>query len=103
MVFKIGVGSPVLTPVCVHQHRLAPYILHLKKFWTDLYTVSVVCFNDDSLEVSAPVQCYFTEIISIFIAMKGAIQVGSGIGHHFNFADLKLRAGLIKLPGSFAA
>jgi hypothetical protein len=46
-------------------------------------------------------QMYIRKVSSIFIAMKGTIHIGAGIGDHINASDLKTGAFFIKFFGCF--
>lgn len=102
VIIEIGVGAPMLVPAGVEQHRLAPHIEPDEIRCVDGEPFAVRRADDQSFEADQPFQPDPGEIVAVRVAMEGHVQVGAGVGHHVDPADLEGRAVIVEGGGGLA-
>ncbi len=93
---------PVPGPACFDQHGLAREIFCGRKA-RDNDCLLVLARYFDGGEVRELLQFQLRQVLAIRIAVKRRIQIGPGIRHHLDLADLKLGSRRVVFPGGFTA
>src|SRR5690349_10765691 len=80
MSLEVLFGAPVTIPPCVHQYRVSTHIHRSKRRMAD-GTLGAACDpNEHSIEASKACQIKLGEVMSIGVAVEGAIEICTGIG-----------------------
>src|SRR5688500_15373243 len=98
MILEVSIRAPVLTPVSMNQDGFSLYLFLFKEFLSDLFPMSIVGFNEHTREIGTAFKGKFTQVVAIFIPVKGTVEICACIRDHFDTSDLEFRAGCIKLP-----
>jgi len=107
MSLKILRRVPAPGPSRLDQHGFAREILGARETRDidrlDIDRLLVQGRHLDGGEVCQFRQLEFRQIFAIGVAVKGRVEIGSGIGNHLDLADLKLGSRSVQFPRRFAA
>lgn len=90
MAFEIGIGAPVASPAGVYQHRFAPQSQPFEGGVVDGSGIAARGPDHHRLQVSQGGERQFRQILPVGKAVEGAVDIGAGVGHHFDLADVEL-------------
>src|SRR5687767_9463103 len=103
MILIVALGSPVLTPAGVYQHRLIADIDILESISIHSDTFAMICVYEHARQVYEAPQMGFAEILAVGIAVERAVNIRACIGHHVDSTDEKLGPFLVMLTRVLAA
>src|SRR5689334_11089053 len=92
MVFKILVGPPMPVPAGIDEHRMPAAADGNEMMPVDGAPGSTRHPHDDAWDIADAPERKLGEIMAILIAVKGHIDIGAGIRHHLDLADLEFGA-----------
>src|SRR5437667_10859158 len=96
-------SSPICVPAGVEKYSLTSHVQVLKRCRHDRAFRAADAAHYDAFQTSEGAQVQAGKILAVGIAMEGSVEVSAGVGHHFDFTDVKLGSLLIKAAGCFAA
>src|SRR6266571_6333600 len=90
VVVEVLVSIPVGVPAGMHQYSSPSQFLAAEEVSVHCNCLFVLSTNNDAIQVCKPFHTYFREVLPALVAMKWAIEIGAGIGHHFDLPNLEL-------------
>ena len=101
----IGVRGrrPVGVPTRMHQHGTTAQLAVAKERGVDRVDVAMVGADHDAVEIGERCGLDLRQVVAVRISMEGAIQVGTGVGHHLDLRDLEFGTGFVVLARVLAA
>src|SRR5262249_22506714 len=94
---EVAVGAPGPRPAGADQHRLAAQV-QAAQVGGGERRLAVGERDDEPLQVGERLQGQFRQVLAGGEAVEGAVEVGAGVGHHLDLADLELGARRVQGP-----
>ncbi len=98
MFFRILIGSPMYVPASVDEDRFVLYIHILEFIRINRSVGSPRLSDDDTVEIGNPLKREFRQIFAPCKTMERRVNIGAGVGNHFNFPDVELGPRCIAWP-----